>query len=119
MRRCWLFLEKARRQAARDFRPKLPPQLESPAISPRCWWASCEQIAHLTASFRPGLQLSTLDFTAWADIGPAVSGVEAFLPTQAHLDKLQARVLHYARRAMRGGATYEKDGHKVSISNMQ
>eukprot|EP00959_Pyramimonas_sp_CCMP1952_P270937 5664108-Pyramimonas_sp.AAC.1 len=52
-------------------------------------------------------------------LGPAVSGVEAFIATQAHLYKVQARVLHDARRAMGGGATHEKYGHKVSLSTVQ
>eukprot|EP00959_Pyramimonas_sp_CCMP1952_P434177 9092034-Pyramimonas_sp.AAC.1 len=48
-----------------------------------------------------------------------MSGVEAFLPTDDQISKLQSRVIMHARRAMRGLATKEVNGHKVSISNAE
>eukprot|EP00959_Pyramimonas_sp_CCMP1952_P393158 8237838-Pyramimonas_sp.AAC.1 len=50
-------------------------------------------------------------------LGSALSGMEAFLPTQERLNNVQSRVRMCARRAMRGLATTDRNGRKVSNRN--
>eukprot|EP00959_Pyramimonas_sp_CCMP1952_P288221 6026933-Pyramimonas_sp.AAC.1 len=45
-------------------------------------------------------------------VGPAVSALEAFLPSAAQLARIQNRVVDCGRRALRGAATEWHNGHR-------